>query len=369
MHSNSIINVIEIDSKDARYQTGIERYMNILRDNMPKNVSTFRIIFYRTPDCRNVSMEMTDSELSIIHPHDFAAQSLYPAIITMLRERLGQMRNLIVKSNCLGTEGLAYAIRSNVFCHTIGVLHCVPNTISANSRQNPLFGMDHIISVCESALPWLQSVGNTRPVSIIYNGINRPTISKVGTNNDGKFRFIFANGLAPHKGFAKIVPAIRRIVDHYKIEVIVLGGSDDAGRKVLDENKDLPIKYVGLLTDNAEIDKYYQMADCALFASPSEACSFAGIEAMAYNLPIVSTNAPGLCEMFGPKGALYVAMDGNSNINADEYATQMMRIIDDARLRRRIAIALYSRYLSRYTAQKMAHNTVDLYKKLISWRA
>lgn len=365
MTNNKIINIIEIDSRDTRYQTGIARYMNILCANMPKNVFIFRIIFYRTPDLKNLSMEMKDDELSIIHPCNFSAQNLYPAIIAMLEARFRQMTNLIVKSNCLGVEGLAYAIRNNVFCRTIGVLHCVPNTISANGRQNPLFGMDHIISVCESTLPWLQSVGNTRPVSIIYNGINRPTIPEVGTDNDDTFRFIFANGMAPHKGFAKIVPAVRRVAAHHKIEVLVLGGCDDTGRKILDDNKDLPIKYVGLVTNDSEIGKYYQQADCALFASCSEACSFAGIEAMAYNLPIISTNAPGLYEMFGAKGALYVAMDGNGNINTDEYAVHMINIIENKRLRTKLAVAAYARYLQRYTAKKMADSTLKLYYDLL----
>ncbi len=54
--------------------------------------------------------------------------------------------------------------------------------------------------------------------------------------------------------------------------------------------------------------EYYDSADCALFASRSESCSFAGIEAMANNLPIISTDAPGLTEMFG-NAALFVKMD------------------------------------------------------------
>lgn len=366
MNTKPIINVIEIDSKDVRYQTGIERYMNILRDNMPKNIFTFRIIFYRASDCTSVSIKLSDNELSIVHPQQFAAQCLYPAIITLLRERLEQMTNLIVKSNCLGFEGLVYAIRSSIYCKTIGVLHCVPSIMPHMMQSNPLFGMDHIITVCDSTKPWLSAIKNNRPVSLIHNGIDRPVISKKTADKNDAFRFIFANGLAAHKGFAKIIPAIRRVAAQHKIEVFVLGGSDEAGDKLLEANTDLPIKYVGLLTDDKEIAKYYQMADCALFASDSEACSFAGIEAMAYNLPIISTNAPGLYEMFGPNAALYVAMDANAKINPDEYATQMIRIIDEPKLRRQLSIKGYARYLSQYTARQMVSTTVALYNKLIT---
>jgi len=140
------------------------------------------------------------------------------------------------------------------------------------------------------------------------------------------------------------------------------GGQPD--EKTAREISDLPIVNVGLLNDSDKIAQYYEQADCALFASYSEACSFAGIEAMSYNLPIISSDAAGLVEMFG-SAALYAKTDKERNLNVSQYADNMNTVIENARVRSKLAVVAYARYLERYTAQKMAKNTLNLYKKLL----
>jgi glycosyltransferase involved in cell wall biosynthesis len=149
----------------------------------------------------------------------------------------------------------------------------------------------------------------------------------------------------------------------HKIEVIVLGGG---WNETADMAKiaDLPIIKAGLINDPAEIEKFYEMADCALFASATEACSFAGIEAMAYNLPIVSTNASGLVEMFD-RAALFVHMNEDKEFNADQYAEHMTRIIENRGLRAKLGILAYAKYIEKYTAKRMVNDTIALYEKLL----
>ncbi|MBQ8294763.1 MAG: glycosyltransferase family 4 protein, partial [Alphaproteobacteria bacterium] len=110
---------------------------------------------------------------------------------------------------------------------------------------------------------------------------------------------------------------------------------------------------------------YYDMSDCVLFASLSEACSIAGIEAMSRNMPIISTNCEGLAEMFGD-AALYAKMGADYSIDPDEYAAHMCSIIENKRLRNKLSVMAYSRYLARYTAKKMCNETLALYKKLVA---
>ncbi len=217
--------------------------------------------------------------------------------------------------------------------------------------------------MCGCAQSFLDAVQNTRPVTVIYNGIERPT-GAPNKKTDDVFRFVWVHGWAPHKGLVQIIPAIAQIASQHKIEVLVLGGGapDD---KIRAQIADLPIRQIGLVTDPAELNKYYQMADCALFASPSEACPFAGIEAMANQLPIISTDAPGLTEMFG-RAAVWVPLNEQRQVNADAYATQMRRMITDGRLRTRCAVLGYGRYLERYTVKKMARDTLRLYNRLIT---
>lgn len=362
----TIINVIEIDGRDARFQTGIGRYFDVLASQMPDHIKTTRIIFYWSPEYNEIHITQTDDEISVRHPVGYPAQILFDAVIAFAGNRISQMQNLIIKSNCLGYENLAYMLRSRFYSKIVGVLHCLPHRAMGNQGRfpshNPFFNMDHVILVCDHGTEFLKGVKNNRPHSVIYNGIEVPKIT-TKKPNDGVFRFIFANGWAKHKGMQRILPAIRTVAQKHKIEVMVIGGFDTKD-KVFEEIGDLPINKIGLLENPNDIGKYYEMADCALFASYSEACSFAGIEAMAYNLPVISADAAGLVEMFG-RAALIVKSDGDGKLDVDDFANQMCRVIESGSLRMRLGMLSYGRYKERYTARKMAKDTVKLYESLI----
>ncbi|MDR2413042.1 MAG: glycosyltransferase family 4 protein [Rickettsiales bacterium] len=360
------INIIEIDSRDDNYQSGISRYFDVLAAGMPPRVKTFRIIFCHTNNNGEARILLNDDELKVFHPHAFPAACLYEAVLTFIGKRLAEMDNLIVKSNCLGFESLAYLIKSRFYCKTMGVLHCLPQhslKFGGFPPANPFRNMDHIILVCDRGREYLGGVKNKRPFSIIRNGIPKPETKAKESGGDDVFRFIFANGWARHKGFLKILPAIRKVAEKHKIEVMVLGG-ENKGDEIPGEISELPIIKTGLIDDIRKIEHYYKTADCALFASESEACSFAGIEAMAHNLPIVSTDAAGLVEMFG-KAALFVKMNERKEINTTDYAAQMIKIIENKRLRIKLGIFGYARYFGGYTAGKMIKDTVALYEKLL----
>lgn len=355
------ISIIEIDSRDARRQSGIATYFDILRNNMPDNISTFRIVFYRSPEFKDIRITETDYELQIYIPLGFPQHTLFDAVFTYIRPKLSNMPNLIVKSDCLGCEGLAYLIKSRIYCKTVGVLHCQPHI--PMGQPDPFFNMDRIICVADNGLQHINKWQCKRPASVIYNGIEKPKIKNKKPKDD-VFRFIFANGWSPNKGFAKIIPAIRRVAKQYKIEVYVLGGWTHEEETRFKETADLPIIRVGLLTAPDEISKYYEMADAALFASQSEACSFAGIEALAYNLPIISTNTGGLVEMFA-NAALYADMTPRHDINIDQYEKHMISLITNKSLRIKLATLGYSRFLNRYQQSTMLKKTIALYQDII----
>lgn len=360
------ISVIEIDARDAQYQSGIATYFDVLRDGMPDNITTYNIVFYRSPEFHDVRITDAGNELQIYHPMGFPFAALFDAVLTYIWPKIKNMPNLIVKSDCLGCEQLAYMIKNRIYCKTIGVLHCQPTMNNAPGfvPANPYFNMDHIILVGDNGRKYMDYWRCTRPFSVIYNGVEKPKI-KTKKPRDGVFRFIFANGWAPHKGFAKIIPAIRQVAQQHKIQVYVMGGYSHDCESLFQEISDLPIVRMGLLTDAEKIRECYERVDCALFASRTEACPFAGIEAMAYNLPIISTNESACSEMFGP-AALYVDLGVGGEINSSQYAKQMIRIIESAALRTRLGVMGYSRFVQKYMRKPMLRDTIALYEKLTS---
>lgn len=363
MRARKNISVIEIDARDARYQSGIATYFDILRNNMPSHISTYSIVFYRSPEFKDVKITDTGEELQIYHPTDFPNNTLFEAVFAYIWPKLRNMPNLIVKSDCLSCEGLAYLIKSRMYCKTIGVLHCQPdmNMTPGFVPNNPYYNMDEVILVADNGRKYIDYWRCTRPFTVIYNGIDKPKIKSKKSKND-VFTFIFANGWSPHKGLEKIIPAIRMVAKKHKIKVLVLGGYTPETESLMKENADLPIVRLGCLNEK-QTRKYYEQADAALFASRREACSFAGIEAMAYNLPIVSTKAPGLDEMFD-KAALFIDIGPEYSINASQYAAEMIRLIENRALRTRLAVRGYARYMSRYTSKKMVADTIAIYEKL-----
>lgn len=367
MKKKKIINVIEIDGRDARFQSGIERYLSILSAQMPDYIKTTRIIFYWSPEFKEISIKQNDDEISVYHPTGFPGAILFDTVLTFIGNRISQMENLIVKSNCLGFEGLAYGIRARFYAKTIGVLHCLPHRSAGSDGRfppnNPFFNMDHVILVCEHGREYLDGVKNKQPHSVIYNGIDIPKVDLKAKPKDGVFRFLFAHGWGNHKGMDRIIPAIKKVAETHKIEVIVVGGFAP-DNKIFEKIEGLPITKVGLLEHPEDIKKYYEMCDCALFASYSEACSFAGIEAMAYDMPIISSDAAGLVEMFG-KAAIIVHCNQKGELDTDEYARQMIRVMETPTLRTKLGILAYARYKERYTAKKMVRDTINLYEKLL----
>ncbi len=370
MKKKKIINVIEIDGRDARFQSGIERYVSILSSQMPEYVKVLRIIFYWSPEFKDIQIKQSAEEISVYHPLGYPGHILFDAVIAFVGARFSQMENIIFKSNCIGFEPLAYMLRSRFYSKAIAVLHCLPHRSNGVTGQfsfpntDPFFNMDHVILVCDHGKEFLDGVKCRRNSSVIYNGIEPPKKNLKNKPDDGVFRFIFSNGWAPHKGLKRILPAIKTVAQKYKIEVMVIGGCDPLN-EIFKEIEDLPITKIGLLEKPEDIAKYYEMADCALFASMSEACSFAGIEAMAYDMPIISSDATGLVEMFG-KAALIVKSNDKAELDTEDYARQMIRIIEDKGLRTKLSILGYARYKECYTAKKMGHNTVKLYEKLLN---
>ncbi len=358
------ISVVEIDARDARYQSGIATYFNVLRDGMPPHISTWNIVFYRSPEYSDIRIKDTEGELQIYHPMAYPFQALFEAVFAYVAPRLSAMPNLIIKSDCLQCEGLAYLIKSRMYCKTVGVLHCQPamNATPGFVPPDPYFNMDEIILVGDNGRKYMDYWRCRRPWSVIYNGVNIPKI-KSKKPNDGVFRFIFANGWSPHKGFEKIIPAIRMVAKRHKIEVTILGGHARENEALFDQITDLPIVRMGLVNDMDKIRECYERADAALFASRTEACSFAGIEAMAYNLPVVSTDECAMVEMFGP-AALFVEMGPEHTINTAQYAAAMMRLIEDKALHRTMSVKGYARFRMRYQRKQMLSDTIKVYERL-----
>jgi len=91
------------------------------------------------------------------------------------------------------------------------------------------------------------------------------------------------------------------------------------------------VRFVGYLDRSTGLANCYCAADALLFASRTETQGLVLLEAMALGVPVVSTAVMGTVEVLrGAKGALVVRED------VTEFAGEVLRILGDERLRRRL---------------------------------
>jgi glycosyltransferase involved in cell wall biosynthesis len=95
---------------------------------------------------------------------------------------------------------------------------------------------------------------------------------------------------------------------------------------------DLDLCFHGLMP-NWEINAFYRRADLFVMPSYREGFPRVIIEAMAHGIPIVSTNAGGTSDLFGPHQAPYCFDRGD----AEGFVNAADRLFDDVKLRERMA--------------------------------
>lgn len=114
------------------------------------------------------------------------------------------------------------------------------------------------------------------------------------------------------------------------------------------------VVYLGELKPGKELNRYYNLAKCSLFATKAEAFSLVVIEAMASGQPVFVDYS------------LKVDLDGVERYSdGDELRRKISRILDDEAERERIAAAARVTVLEKYSWDKVAVDYVRAFKNLI----
>ena len=114
------------------------------------------------------------------------------------------------------------------------------------------------------------------------------------------------------------------------------------------------VVYLGELKPGKELNRYYSLAKCSLFATKAEAFSLVVIEAMSSGQPVFVDSA------------LKVDLDGIERYNdGDELRRKISRILDDEPERERMAAAARATVLEKYSWDKVAADYARAFEKLI----
>ena len=144
-----------------------------------------------------------------------------------------------------------------------------------------------------------------------------------------KYIILFVGRLEKEKGIELLIEAIEKINkrrNDFEVWIIGYGSMYDYIRENI-EKKNLPIKLLGR-KDIRELSNYYNCADIFIFPSLVEGPSAALLEAMACGVPVITTTGP----VKNFENGILVEK------NSDAIARAIMRLLDDEKLRKRLAI-------------------------------
>jgi glycosyltransferase involved in cell wall biosynthesis len=165
----------------------------------------------------------------------------------------------------------------------------------------------------------------------------------------------------PHKNLDRLVEAFKLVHETYPDLVLALAGKTDHNYQALEEKVKtggIPnVVFTGFISDG-QLRWLYEHCTAYVFPSLSEGFGLPGLEAMAHGAPVVSSDATCLPEIYGDAAYYFYPY------HTKEIADAIIEVIKDKKLRESL-IAKGKDQVKKYSWQRMAEQTLDIYKKAL----
>ena len=175
-------------------------------------------------------------------------------------------------------------------------------------------------------------------------------------------KYIFYVGQsAPHKNLASLIEAHQQLLaNHPSLHLILAGKKDYFSAQLEKEIAAKGYRQVHLpgYVSSGELRWLYEHAAVYAFPSLMEGFGLPGLEAMQYGVPVCSSNATSLPEVYGKAAEYFDPTD----------VTDIARALDVVLSRpdrRQELIKLGHKQLNKYSWQKMAQETLAAYKSAL----
>lgn len=229
-----------------------------------------------------------------------------------------------------------------------------------------------LISVSQSASESIRSrkyFKNSSKIDYIYNGISIPEAKKINTTElqnklelkDNSLLCLMLGTYEIRKGHEFLLKSFVKVVKNVPDAYLIICGYGSATEiKVVEEiikryNLENNVSLFGFRND---IDDILSITKLLLISSQSfESFGLTAVEAMARNVPVVSTNTGGLKEVISNGNGGYV-FDNN---DVENYANKVIALLNNEELRCEQGKKGYERVLKYFTLDQM----VNQYYKII----
>lgn len=174
----------------------------------------------------------------------------------------------------------------------------------------------------------------------------------------GKDFILYVGNAYPYKNLKRLIQAFDKAGTNHQL---VLVGKKDFFyaelEKYVKRKLIRNVTFTGFVPDE-ELAWMYQHATAYVFPSLSEGFGLPGLEAMEYGLPVASSNATCLPEVYG-EAAMYF----DPNDTAD-MARVIKELVDNPQLRKDLT-AKGKEQVKKYSWRKMAEETLEVYKQAL----
>jgi glycosyltransferase involved in cell wall biosynthesis len=220
-------------------------------------------------------------------------------------------------------------------------------------------------SVLASGLP-------SERVEVIYDGVQVPHLPTQQEGLEARRRWDVPDSsdlpllgcvgyLLPEKGQESLIRALPIVQKQYQDCHLLLAGDGPcrAGleRLALELGVERAVQLAGVVDDVSQV---YQALDVFLFPSLAEPLGSSLLSAMAYGLPVVAVAGGAVPEVIedGRNGLLVHTPEPSS------IAAAVLRLLHDPSLSARLGIAARKTIEERFSADRMAQETSDLYQRV-----
>lgn len=188
-------------------------------------------------------------------------------------------------------------------------------------------------------------------INLEKKGINKPYVLYVGN-------------AYPHKNLERMVIAFGKLITDYVLDYqLVIAGKKDSFHEGLEEavkEADLQerVIFTGFVTDQ-ELSGLYNNASLYVFPSLSEGFGLPPLEAMAHELPVVSSNTTCMPEILSDAAVYFDPKD------TDEMAKAMLEVLTDSKLSEKL-VKKGRAQVKKYSWKKTAKQTLEIYNRALN---
>jgi glycosyltransferase involved in cell wall biosynthesis len=225
---------------------------------------------------------------------------------------------------------------------------------------------EHIITASEYVKNDLVDFTHIDPakVTVIYEAADEITDPAEPVESlVGKKFIMYIGRPTPHKNLERLVEAMPLLLENQPELLLALAGKPDENyerikRLVAQRGLGESIIFTGFASEG-QLRWLYENTAAYIFPSLSEGFGLPGLEAMVHGAPVVSSNATCLPEIYGKAAHYFDPYD------VSDIAAKIEVVLTDDRLRKKL-IENGKAQAKKYSWQKMAKQTLDIYKQVLN---